>query len=509
MRVRSRTTSAISRCDRSRPTTASACGFTATANSWLVSIWLTAARASGRFWGSNMASKNFVLTIAVASALGAATLDAQQSTSAKAQESRRFYADDPLWIDNDMRDIAPVAKDELSKSYDFVHNTFAKGAPLRAPAVNVNTLGDVPDSSWFTNRIGVRDMTIDEVLRGPDTIDGPAPGPWEVIGHPTAGITPKFAIRDANGNVFLIKLDPAHAPELASSAELISTKIFHAIGYTVPEDFIVSLDPKQLRLGKNVTVQSESGPRQLTLQHLQSWLRNQPRQADGTIRVLASRWVPGKVVGSFRYTGTRPDDANDIYPHELRRELRAMRVFAAWLNHDDARSINSIDTFVEDGGRHYIRHYMQDFGSNLGSGSTSAQQPRGGYEYLYEPGKIGKGLIGFGFYERPWMKAKWPNDPTIGNIEADVFDPATWKTEYPNPSFNQMDAADAFWAARIVSQFSDLMIRGIVEESRLSDSTAAAYLADIIIKRRDKTVRWGITGTNPLDDFQIRAGGSG
>ena len=70
---------------------------------------------------------------------------------------------------------------------------------------------------------------------------------------------------------------------------------------------------------------------------------------------------------------------DDIYPHERRRELRGMRVFAAWLNHDDARSINSIDSYVEHNGRHYIRHYLQDFGSNLGSGSTSAQQPRGGF----------------------------------------------------------------------------------------------------------------------------------
>ena len=87
-----------------------------------------------------------------------------------------------------------------------------------------------------------------------------------------------------------------------------------------------------------------------------------------------------------------------------------------------------------------------------------------------------------------------------------MFDPATWKTEYPNPSFNQMDAADAFWAASIVSRFSDQMIRGIVEEARLSDRDAAEYLADVIIKRRDKTVRWGITSTNPLDRFEVRDG---
>ena len=69
-----------------------------------------------------------------------------------------------------------------------------------------------------------------------------------------------------------------------------------------------------------------------------------------------------------------------------------MHVFAAWLNHDDARSINSIDTYVEENGRRYIRHYMQDFGSTLGSGSTSAQQPRGGNEYLIDVARSSRAL---------------------------------------------------------------------------------------------------------------------
>jgi hypothetical protein len=239
---------------------------------------------------------------------------------------------------------------------------------------------------------------------------------------------------------------------------------------------------------------------------VEQWLRRVPKRADGSIRALASRYVPGKVVGQYMYTGQRSDDPNDIFPHERRRELRGLRVFAAWLNHDDARSINSIDTYVEENGRHYIRHYLQDFGSNLGSGSTSAQQPRGGSEYLIERDTIMKGLASFGLYERDWMKAKWPRDPSIGNIEAEVFDPARWKTEYPNPAFNQMDAADAFWAASIVSRFTNTMIRGIVEDARLSNSQASADLADVIIRRRDKVVRWGITQANPLDRFEVRGG---
>ena len=446
-----------------------------------------------------MASKKFVLVVVAITALSAATLGAQ-SKAPTVQDSRRFFPDDPLWMDDDMRDIAPVAKDELSKSYDFVHNTFSKGSALTGPSVNVNTLGEVPDSSWFTNRIGVRNMTIDEVLRGPDTIDGPAPGPWEVIGKPSAGITPKFAIRDANGIVFLIKLDPASVPELASSVELIATKNFHAIGYTVPEDFIATMDPRELRVGKDARFKSEE---------LEQLLKYQPRQADGTIRVLASRWVPGKVVGSFRFTGTRPDDPNDIYPHELRRELRGLRVFSAWLNHDDARSINSIDSYVEVDGRRFIRHYLQDFGSTLGSGSTSAQQPRGGYEYLIEGDKIRKGLLTFGIWQREWMKAKYSDLPSLGNIESQVFDPATWKTEYPHPAFEAMDAEDAFWAARIVAQFSDAMIRSIVAASKLSNAEAAEQLTKVIIERRDKVVKHWITGINPLDQFELRRGERG
>jgi hypothetical protein len=152
---------------------------------------------------------------------------------------------------------------------------------------------------------------------------------------------------------------------------------------------------------------------------------------------------------------------------------------------------------------------MQDFGSNLGSGSTLAQQPRGGNEYLIEGGSILKGLFSFGLWERGWMKVHYPANPSLGNVEADFFEPRKWKTEYPQPAFDQMDAADAFWAARIAARFSDRMIRGIVETGRLSDPEAARYLSDVIIRRRDKVVAYWLTQTNPLDEFDVRRAGSG
>jgi hypothetical protein len=423
----------------------------------------------------------------------------------------RFYRDDPIARDPETQDAANVREVEVSELYDFAENSFF-GAGDKNPivAVNVNTIGEVPDSSWFTNRLGLHDMTIADVVRGPNQVGGPAPGTWHVSGRPDSGITPKFTIRDARGDTYLIKLDPAKFSELPSSVEVISTKIFHAIGYHVPEDYIVTFDVSRLGVAPGAKIKTPDGKkRPIEMADVVRWLEHAPRTAHGSIRALASRYVPGKVVGQYRYTGTRPDDPNDIYPHERRRELRGLRVFAAWLNHDDARSINSIDTYVEEGGRRYVRHYLQDFGSNLGSGSTSAQQPRGGNEYLIEGDKIAKGLFSLGLYSRPWTKVRYPASPALGNIEAEFFDPKKWKTEYPQPAFDEMDTADAFWAASIASRFSDDMIRAIVETGELSDPADSRLLTDVIIKRRDKVVAYWIAQTNPLDRFQVESTSNG
>ena len=300
------------------------------------------------------------------------------------EDGRRFYPDDPIWLDPDTLDIAPVTPFDLYKDYDFIQNSFGDPGDSNGAALNTNTLGEVPDSSWFTNRIGRQGMTVAEVVRGPDTVDGPAPGVWTVTGRPEAGLTPKFTIQDARGDTYLIKLDHPTYPELNSSTEIISTKIFHALGYHVPEDYLVNIDVSQLEIEPGATFVFDSGKwlpiRRSDLEH---WFRDQPRNPDGTIRALASRYIRGTPVGQFRHYGTRSDDANDLYPHERRRELRGYKVLSAWLNHDDSRSLNAFDSYIEDNGRRYIRHYLLDFGSNLGSaGSGLASELRAQGDFL-------------------------------------------------------------------------------------------------------------------------------
>ena len=76
----------------------------------------------------------------------------------------------------------------------------------------------------------------------------------------------------------------------------------------------------------------------LNLSTVRRQLLDVVREPDGSMRATASRYVDGEPVGPFRYYGTRTDDPNDVIDHEQRRELRGLRLFAAWLNHDDQRS---------------------------------------------------------------------------------------------------------------------------------------------------------------------------
>ena len=52
---------------------------------------------------------------------------------------------------------------------DVVINMFGRpgGIALNVQAQNINTIDEVPDSSWFTNRIVARPVTLEELARGP------------------------------------------------------------------------------------------------------------------------------------------------------------------------------------------------------------------------------------------------------------------------------------------------------------------------------------------------------
>src|SRR5439155_2318704 len=120
-------------------------------------------------------------------------------------------------------------------------------------------------------------------------------------------------------------------------------------------------------IGAEATFTGSDGKKRLmTTADVDRLLKQAARNADGRYRVVASLSVEGRPLGPFQYSGTRPDDPNDVVPHEHRRELRALRVFGAWTNLTDLKASNTLDTLATENGRTLVRHYLQDVGSTFG-----------------------------------------------------------------------------------------------------------------------------------------------
>lgn len=213
--------------------------------------------------------------------------------------------------------------------------------------------------------------------------------------------------------------------------------------------------------------------------------------------------MPGKVLGPFRYFGTRSDDPNDIISHEHRRSLRGLHVFAAWVDHDDSRAINTLDSLVTSGGRSWIRHYLIDFGSIFGSASNGPNSPRSGFEPLLAWNSAAASFFTFGAWIPKWSTIDYPPYPSVGRFSADYFDPISWTPEYPNPAFRHRTPADTFWAAEQVMSFTDQDIRALVRTGQYSDARAAEYVAETLIARRNAIGRAYLSGPLSLSGFRV------
>ena len=166
------------------------------------------------------------------------TLVVCAATIGKAQ---KFLPDDPLWKDPDQELSIPKPTERpLSKTVDLLQKTFTKPPEGSKQAQNLNTLGEVPDSSWYANRMSRRVLSIDELVRGPNQGTGPdLSRPFLVVGAKTEGVTPGLLIKDARGDLYFIKFDALQWPQMATSTEIIGTKFFYAFGYHVPENYLV------------------------------------------------------------------------------------------------------------------------------------------------------------------------------------------------------------------------------------------------------------------------------
>ncbi|HEX7136538.1 MAG TPA: hypothetical protein VF219_01755 [Vicinamibacterales bacterium] len=422
----------------------------------------------------------------------------------------KFYPDDPIARDPESRDASKAVPLDIALFYEYTINLFVteRHKPSNTRALNVNTIDEVPDSSWFTNRIGAAaNLSAELIARGPNVNRGPAPERWVILREKTSGTSPGFTARDANGRAWFLQFDPPEYPGASTADVEIATKVFWALGYNQVETFITTFDPAKVTIDSQATIRRPSGERTpYTREDMDIVLERAARSADGTYRASAGRLLEGKVIGSFRYAGTRSDDPNDLVPHEHRRELRALRVFGAWMNLVDLKAGNTLDALVEQDGRSIVKHYLQDVGSSLGMANDSGVWDLG-WEYFYDGPATKRRFLSFGFSLSPWQTVPYKEYASVGRFEGDAFDPTTWKPQTPTTAYLELRADDAFWAAGKVMAFTDDLIRAAVHTGQFSDAAAENHLATVLMERRNKIGRTYLTAVNPIVNPRLDAAG--
>jgi hypothetical protein len=465
------------------------------------------------------------------------------ASSACAAGDRAFPLREPMTVDTDLRPVtvacreSPTPKDPHNIScapdvyvspliWDGTDNLLfrplseAVGIEHHGEAVNANSLDEVPDSAWFTNRIGARSLSTEELARGackPALLldpDGSADGTWLIDKGKTDGSSPGFRVTIPGKGKYLFKGEPHDQPERPSAASVIGAAAYEAVGFNTSCEQVVYFRPSLLKLAPGLTHKGNFGAMEPFDQKVVDKILGDSPHRGGLVRMQASAWLSGYLLGPFRYTGTRPDDPNDVIPHDDRRELRGGRLLAAWLDHFDAREQNSLDAWVAESHEPkgnpaaspgHVVHYYLDTSDCLGSEWDWEQISRRlGYSYVADWGDMARDLVTLGIPTRPWDRVRRePGLEIFGFFNVKDFEPDQWKNEYPNAAFSRMTERDGAWMARILAHFTPEMVETFGQMAKLSDPRKTAYLTSVLQGRLDKILQRYLTRLSPLANVRV------
>jgi hypothetical protein len=455
---------------------------------------------------------------------------------------RRFPLRDPIWRDADLDPVSiacrpdPKAPEddpdhklcmpepyESAFAWDAVENTlFRPIARLFAvdpegPAVNVNSVDEVADSAWFTNRLGKKPMSVEELASGPcgtNVLDPGAPdGSWLIDDGKPNGANPGFRVKVEGVGKFMLKADPSDQPERATGATSIAARLYHAAGWWAPCDSVVYLRPSLLKLKPGLKVTDNSGvTRPFDQAALDKVLAGASKRGD-LVRMVASRWLPGRAIGPFKYEGTRDDDPSDVIDHENRRDLRGARVLAAWLNHFDSREQNTMDVWLsvneedKESSPGHVRHYYIDLGDCFGSEwEWEGISKRLGHAYYFDPAYVTQDLLTLGIIERPWDRAEKSKEGDIFGFFSDRdFEPDIWHGGYPNPAFSRMIEGDGAWAARTIARFTPELVEAAVRAGDYTEPRHTTFLVEKLLKRQQAILKRYLSRLSPIADVAVGA----
>lgn len=413
--------------------------------------------------------------------------------------------------------ISPLVWDGMDNTlFRPVARVFAVDPPYEA--VNVNAFDEVADSAWFQARIANHHPSTAEFVRGACRADemldptGAPPGSWVIDQGKENGMSPGFRIRVNGKRKYMIKSDLKDEPERPSAAAVIGAAIYHWTGFNTSCEQVIFIERSILKLTPGLVVTGNvSGIKKPFNEAALDGVFGQSVKNGTHFRFQASSWLPGFLLGPFKYEKTRGDDPNDIIPHEDRRELRGARLVAAWINHFDAREQNTMDSWIAadsanpESSPGFVRHYYLDTSDSLGSEwSSDGISKRLGRSYLLDWGDVGYDFVTLGIPVRPWERVERKKGfEMFGFFSADEFEPASWKNEYSNPAFGRATERDNAWMARILSRFDRPDIDQLAGMGKFAKPEATKYLADILEARLRIILDRFLLRLSPLSDLRV------
>jgi hypothetical protein len=156
--------------------------------------------------------------------------------------------------------------------------------------------------------------------------------------------------------------------------------------------------------------------------------------------------------------------------------------------------------FTDDG---HVKHYLIDFASTIGAAAgAGGAMPEFGYELALDLAAVWTRVGTFGLREDPWRRLERPEGlAEVGYWDSSEFDPLAFDPLMPNCAFANCTDRDGYWAAKIISAFTDEQLAAICDEARYADPRAAPYVARVLAERRDIIAREFFGRVPPLDFF--------
>ena len=394
-----------------------------------------------------------------------------------------FTDDDPIYHLNDKTPI-PIPENPRT----------VRSLPADKNARDVNCLDDVPASSWYSLRLGYQNLSPAELVNGPAEIGLPEV-PITLIAIKHRRHHPCLVVRDSRGIQYLLKFAPHDLNAMFTTTSFIVNRLFWGFGYFVPEEHIFQFSRGDCKV--DITNKDD-------IENIHNLLDTSTTSKQKQYRCIAGRFVPGYPLGPAAQQGVRKEDPNDWFPHQDRRVLRALRVFAAFTNMADIGPHHTLDVYMGNPGKGHIRHYLIDFGDAFGVIPARDNRLWAGFHHIFSLADILTNLATLGFYKPDWRKVKNTPWKSVGPFESTRFNPENWKEIYPYAPIRKSQPADNYWAAKILAGLTDTHISALVRAAGYTSNKAQNYMIRTLIERRTTLLKYHFNQVTPLEYIDIK-----